>query len=704
MTVIEKQICCVEHRRKSPVKDGYSPMIWCFIEKAMQEGKLLGCNAQEIMDKPTLRKLFLKMGMPKRQLRSASILGKLQRDWIRNIVNQVSINNLKNTPFFRNLYKLAKQTSNPRLCFRLYLFVYLKSICVPFREVIDNLLCEFEEYGNGLIILLEVLNINEDEVRWFVEEHGFANSLLVDADEYRDNGEYTTLSMQELLASLTIPTTYLSAIQTLHGLESMEHLIRYCYQLENDCVLSPKNFEPNQFDSLYLYLSAAVEQKLYGVNILLHGKPGVGKTELSRSLAKSLDCDLFDISNNKRHKSKNDNLSEGILGQMALAISVCHNLNNIIMLMDECDDFFHENPFAGRSLPKKEINTILEKNPIPVIWITNRASHLEDAYLRRFDMVVEVTDPDLEAYEVKIRKLSRGLRLSREFINNACKHEKLSIGHMEKAINVTKSLYLTASSAEWKMIELLNGYLNAGRHTKLKFNKQSQLLEYDLNLINCIGANLSDVKNGINKLGEARLLLYGPPGTGKSAYAAHLAKDLNLTLIKKKASDLISPFVGETEQKIAKAFEEANEQNAILLLDEVDSFLSSRDNHSNSWESSMVNEMLTQMESFDGIFIATTNFNQKLDHAVARRFDFKIKLDFLTQEQRFILFKQLVPSPTGKIWEQLLQLANLTPGDFAVIARKSALIGDTDEAAMLSLLQQESAYKLPAGKPIGFLQ
>jgi len=704
MTVVKKQFRFVEQRRNAGVKDGYSPMIWCFIEKATQAGRLIGCNAKEIMDESTLRKLCLRMGMPKRQLRSASVLGKLQRDWIRNVINKVRISNLKNTHFFKNLYTLAKQTSSPRLCFRLYLFIYLKTICAPFREVIDNLLCEFEEGGNGLTILLEVLNINEDEVRWFIQENGLSNSLLVDADEHRENGEYATLSMQELLASLTIPTSYLSAIQALHQLESMEHLIRYCFQLESNCVLSPKNFDSNQFDSLYLYLSAAVEQKLRGVNILLHGKPGVGKTELSRSLAKSLRCDLFDISNSKSHKSRNENLSEGILAQMSLAIAVCHSLDNIIMLMDECDDFFHEDPFAGRSLPKKDINSILEENPIPVIWITNRASNLEDAYLRRFDMVVEVTDPDQEAYEVKIRKLSRGLRLSSDFISDICKHEKLSIAHMEKAIKVTKSLCLSASSAELKISDLLNGYLNAGRHAKLKFNEQSSLVEYDLNLTNCIGTKLSEVKSGINNLGEARLLLFGPPGTGKSAYAAHLAEDLNLQLLKKKASDLISPYVGETEQNIAKAFEEAGEKNAILLMDEVDSFLSSRESHSNSWESTMVNEMLTQMESFSGVFIATTNFNQKLDHAIARRFDFKIKLDYLTQTQRFALFKQLVPSPTENIWQRLSFLVNLTPGDFAVIARKSALIGDDSEAMMLLLLQQESAYKLPEGRSIGFLQ
>jgi len=139
------------------------------------------------------------------------------------------------------------------------------------------------------------------------------------------------------------------------------------------------------------------------------------------------------------------------------------------------------------------------------------------------------------------------------------------------------------------------------------------------------------------------------------------------------------------------------------LLDEVDSFLNSREGHNQTWESTMVNEMLTQMENFDGVFIATTNFNKKLDHAVARRFDFKIKLDYLTTLQRLKMFKQLIPQISQKSKEQLNKLFNLTPGDFAVVARKSTLLGMITENEILGILIDESAYKQTEAKPIGFI-
>jgi transitional endoplasmic reticulum ATPase len=109
------------------------------------------------------------------------------------------------------------------------------------------------------------------------------------------------------------------------------------------------------------------------------------------------------------------------------------------------------------------------------------------------------------------------------------------------------------------------------------------------------------------------------------------------------------------------------------------------------------------MENFDGVFIATTNFNKKLDHAVARRFDFKIKLDYLKPEQSIKMFKQLTPQITQKTKGKLEKLVNLTPGDFFVVARKCTLLGKFDELFVLNYLQQESAYKSPNTSPIGFL-
>ena len=139
-------------------------------------------------------------------------------------------------------------------------------------------------------------------------------------------------------------------------------------------------------------------------------------------------------------------------------------------------------------------------------------------------------------------------------------------------------------------------------------------------------------------------------------------------------------WVGESEKNIANMFAEARQQEAVLVLDEADSFLADRRDAKQSWEVTQVNELLTQMEAFDGIFVCTTNLMEKLDQASLRRFAFKLKFDFLTADQRWAMFTQELERLGGDLssaqdWEsQVRNLNKLTPGDFAVAARQFSIL------------------------------
>ena len=89
-------------------------------------------------------------------------------------------------------------------------------------------------------------------------------------------------------------------------------------------------------------------------------------------------------------------------------------------------------------------------------------------------------------------------------------------------------------------------------------------------------------------------------------------------------------WVGETEQNIASAFRDAQENNKILFFDEADSFLYPRRDAFHSWEKSFTNEILTQLESYRGIVIFATNDINGLDNASMRRFRFKVEFKPLT--------------------------------------------------------------------------
>ena len=134
--------------------------------------------------------------------------------------------------------------------------------------------------------------------------------------------------------------------------------------------------------------------------------------------------------------------------------------------------------------------------------------------------------------------------------------------------------------------------------------------------------------------------LDGPAGTGKSAWARHLARRLGLPIIERRASDLLSMWVGGTEQASARAFADARAEGALLIFDEADSLLADRRNAVRQWEVSQVNEFLTQLENFDGLFIASTNLADNLDQAALRRFDLKVKFDFLKPVQACELLRR----------------------------------------------------------------
>src|SRR5690606_28991976 len=151
---------------------------------------------------------------------------------------------------------------------------------------------------------------------------------------------------------------------------------------------------------------------------------------------------------------------------------------------------------------------------------------------------------------------------------------------------------------------------------------------------------LAAVAQGIREARSARLCLYGPPGTGKTAWGHWLADTLDMPLVVKRGSDLLSMWLGGTEKNIANAFSEAESEGAVLMIDEVDSFLQDRRGAQRTWEITAVNEMLTSLEAFQAILIATTTLVDSLDQAALRRFDLKLCLDYLHPSQAEALLQR----------------------------------------------------------------
>jgi len=198
---------------------------------------------------------------------------------------------------------------------------------------------------------------------------------------------------------------------------------------------------------------------------------------------------------------------------------------------------------------------------------------------------------------------------------------------------------------------------------------------------------------------DASLLLTGPPGTGKTALAAHLAERLDRPLLVKRASDLLSRWLGGTEANLAAAFAEARDTGALLLFDEADSFLQDRAGARESWEVTQVNELLTWMDTHPLPFVAATNFPRRLDPAALRRFLFKVELRPLGASGAAQAFARFFGKEAPA---ELREVRGLTPGDFAVVARQLRYRPEATAAEIVGLLEAEAHAKPEGGGAIGF--
>lgn len=544
--------------------------------------------------------------------------------------------------------------------------------------------------------LAVILNISMQEINKIFS----SKSRLVKSSLLTLNTKYSG-SLEDNLEFITD----LFAQNMLSCNQDMESILKEIIYRCNETDLCLNDFEhiKNDLNILVPYLNNALISGDKGVNVLLYGIPGTGKTELAKAISNELKSPLYEIS----YCDEDDEPIEGTnrLRAFKFAQSLLSNKNALIMF-DEVEDVFNSNDiFDSRQKNKAWINRTLENNDIPTIWITNDANSIDDAIIRRFDLAIEVPIPVKSKRKEIINKYSQNL-ISENTITSLSKNEKIAPALISRAAKVVSNINTKDKDKAFEMI--IQNTLKAQGHD---YKKEDSLIKlpktYNPSYINC-DIDLNSLASGIKENPNARICLYGPAGTGKSAYGKYIADFLDKPLILKKGSDLMSMWVGGTEKNIANAFKEAKEEGGILVFDEVDSFLSSRENASKSWEVTQVNEMLVQMENFDGIFIATTNLMENLDRASLRRFDLKLEFDYLKSQQAWELFESECKNLNIKDYEdsknQIKSLNCLTPGDFAAVIRQSRFMPIKNSNDFYNRLKDEIEVKqVNNEKTMGFI-
>lgn len=461
---------------------------------------------------------------------------------------------------------------------------------------------------------------------------------------------------------------------------------------------SVKAYEPDSFSVSKEQTDVAVQllKSRNACNILLYGAPGSGKTEYAKALVKQAGLNMNCYRNELEVSGSDSRETDGkALSRLNCYLSL--KKEDSVLVVDEAENVLQTKEFSffGMQLSSNQkgtVNRMLEASENKVIWIVNYTNEMDESTLRRF------------TYSIKFQAMPK--ETLRTIATGKLKAIKMPASLKNDILDLCDSYNVTGASVE-NIVKAINSLdYKKGKEAKIKADIKSVLeanssllygkkkmrdtvkKAYDLSVLNTsISApeivdmmktyELYRKENQDEENNEGvRMLFYGQSGTGKTELARYISSTLGRPLLLKRCSDLLGPYVGQTEKAIAEAFEEAEATDSILLFDEADSFFADRAGAKQSWERTQVNEFLTQMEEFSGICICTTNLRKIMDPAMQRRFHIICEFKALNEEGISSLLQSYFSkySFNSSQIEKLVKYKTVTPGDFGSLKGKIRFI------------------------------
>lgn len=605
-------------------------------------------------------------------------------------------------PLVINLIKLLKPSA---LEVKLLIYAILILKYPQAKDVTDEL--EISEYSNAVSALARAMRESSRAVAASLDESSMLCQIRLLEAPNRNNDIGDLVEAGPLLGQLLMATSDQSDSEDAKDVEDM--LFKHICPPGPAALHSISDFRGVPDLQLMLdYLQDALSRKACGKNILLYGKPGTGKTQLARAMAEKLSAPLYEVPTKDGHigaMTGRVRLDAAKMSQMFLEDRL-----GAILLFDEMEDAFRK----ADELAKGWLNQLLEENQAPVIWISNNINAVDPAFLRRFDVIVEIEGIGSDRQAHKLKKTLSALPVTPAWVSEAARQSWMTPALAKNLTEVGQHLpprqvarnQLRLEAMIRKRLDVMG---ERAPNRILAKPKASSFPAFRTEWINT-KPTLLNVERTVRRGGSARICLYGPPGAGKTAYAQELAERLNKPFLLQSGSDLLGMYVGQTEKNIAEMFDKAERSCAVLLLDEADTFLYSRNLAQRSWEISAVNEFMVRLERFDGVFMATTNRFSSFDKAILRRLQMKVEFDYLTVEQvKAILTQCVVDKDMARALtkSQLDHLNYLTPGIIRAAVESLGLRGFRPRTKkLLSTLEKEQEQQAEGltERPIGFIQ
>jgi SpoVK/Ycf46/Vps4 family AAA+-type ATPase len=464
-----------------------------------------------------------------------------------------------------------------------------------------------------------------------------------------------------------------------------------------------------------------------GVLMLFHGKPGTGKTMMAHAVASRMGKRILNVDIPAfLDKREADRFLPGLFREA--------RMQDALLFFDECELLFSDRVFGNAVMTG--LLTELERFEGVAVLATNLPQILDEALDRRILVKVRFPEPDRDARreiwakhlpptapvapDVDLEVLSDRFEMAGGYIKNAvlmavaeAVHTNgdspvITMAHLEQAARDQLRRPLDASSSQvMPRVRLDDVILPDRLRIRIRElidaarNRRTVLERWG------IGAHLTYGK-GVSAL------FHGPPGTGKTLCAEAIASELNQPLQVVAIPAVVSKWVGETEQNLARVFSEARSSNAVLFLDEADTLLMERgEGRASRHDDSVVNTLLTLVERHDGVVLLATNLPDRLDKALARRLTYRLAFPFPEAEQRAAIWRSLVPStaPTeGPIDFAALAAHALSGGHIRNAVFKAAFRAASAGVPLSTALLDEAAREEREGadgvagtrRPIGF--
>lgn len=414
--------------------------------------------------------------------------------------------------------------------------------------------------------------------------------------------------------------------------------------------------------------------------ILLYGPPGCGKTMIARGLAAEIKANFVELNPSEVFNPYYGD-SEKVIKEK---FSKAKAKTPAIILIDELDAIGGSRSATRGDLERRVVTTLLTEmdglkslGNVIVVATTNIPDVLDPALRRpgRFDYEINVGVPDKKGRLDILKKKTKHMRLSDDVDLNEFARRTHGFVGADLMLLCREAAFeaLTSKHSINEFVEKKVGATIGLQITKQDFDnavkriRPSALREFAVEVPADLGwknvGGLTAIKDTIiqeviqilkdpesfEKVGVSPakgILLYGPPGTGKTLVARVIANEAEANFISVKGPEVLSKWVGESEQRIRSLFAKAREASpCIIFFDEIDAISVARGKSVSDAADRVVNQLLTEMDGFETskrvCVIAATNRVELIDPALLRpgRFDYQIEVPLPDEAGREEIFK-----------------------------------------------------------------